>query len=428
MYLACGSEGTNGFAPKADGGGFDTPDAAVDLPDGQSQTSPDGAVLKPTEIGSLSGTVFAPEGTIPISDALVYLTKNAPADIPAGVFCDSCVKLTPDEAFAFSAADGSVRVPVYAEGEFFLVVQKGQFRRVRRINVVKGVNTPNKGLLQLPGKTDDILGDTIPKMFVNTGTFDKVEHSLDKLGISYDKGSSCNDLFGLPGSPKCGDNDVSAERIFNGKKDPSGVPFIDRYQIVFAPCSGSVGSGGGDSCTSSPATSSDVKNNMRRWVKAGGKFYVTDWSYEMVRQIWPGYFTFQNATAKIGSGCSFGSVTDAAVWEDPGLASWMTAIGENGAQLVGSYTGITAVSPQQGEDFQGNPKTITPKVWASGKTGSAKTTRTVTFPDRCGRVLFSTYHTEGSGESTLLAQEKALLYVLLEVGVCVGPRADGIEK
>ena len=46
---------------------------------------------------------------------------------------------------------------------------------------------------------------------------------------------------------------------------------------------------------------------------------------------------------------------------------------------------------------------------------------TISFEDHCGRVLFSTYHTEGNADdATLLPQEKALLYVLLEVGVCVG--------
>ena len=45
---------------------------------------------------------------------------------------------------------------------------------------------------------------------------------------------------------------------------------------------------------------------------------------------------------------------------------------------------------------------------------------TVSFEQKCGRVLFSTYHTEGDNNSKLLAQEKALLYILLEVGVCVG--------
>ncbi len=40
--------------------------------------------------------------------------------------------------------------------------------------------------------------------------------------------------------------------------------------------------------------------------------------------------------------------------------------------------------------------------------------------NQCGRVLFSTYHAEGGEADALLAQEKALLYILLEVGVGVG--------
>ena len=45
---------------------------------------------------------------------------------------------------------------------------------------------------------------------------------------------------------------------------------------------------------------------------------------------------------------------------------------------------------------------------------------TVSFDSQCGRVLFSTYHAEGGETDALLAQEKALLFILLEVGVCVG--------
>jgi len=38
-------------------------------------------------------------------------------------------------------------------------------------------------------------------------------------------------------------------------------------------------------------------------------------------------------------------------------------------------------------------------------------------------VMYSTYHAEGTdngGSSTLLAQEKALFHILLEVSACVG--------
>jgi len=79
------------------------------------------------------------------------------------------------------------------------------------------------------------------------------------------------------------------------------------------------------------------------------------------------------------------------------------------------YDDLKSVNPQPGTDQDGKSVTITPKVWMSGN-GKPMT---VSFQSGCGRVLFSTYHTE-SGSSQLLSQEKALLYVLLEVGVCVG--------
>jgi len=70
-------------------------------------------------------------------------------------------------------------------------------------------------------------------------------------------------------------------------------------------------------------------------------------------------------------------------------------------------------------DPSGTTVDVTPKAWVMGDSSPS----TISFEDGCGRVLFSTYHTEGSADdNTLLPQEKALLYVLLEVGVCVGPR------
>ena len=68
--------------------------------------------------------------------------------------------------------------------------------------------------------------------------------------------------------------------------------------------------------------------------------------------------------------------------------------------------------------MDGNPVTVTPKVWVEGMGPS-----TVSFERSCGRVLFSTYHTEADkgSETELLPQEKALLYILLEVAVCVAP-------
>jgi hypothetical protein len=131
-----------------------------------------------------------------------------------------------------------------------------------------------------------------------------------------------------------------------------------------------------------------------------------------------GLATIQTST--LGSACMPGSYDAPANVDDPGLKSWLTAIGETNVTLQQSWTAIRGVSPQQGLDSEGKLVTITPKVWVSAKRVSTTTPATVSFENGCGRVLFSTYHTEGNGNAALLAQEKALLYLLLEVGVCVG--------
>ena len=90
---------------------------------------------QPNPPGSrLSGKVVAPEGTIPISGALVYVTGTPPPAIPDGVYCDKCVHLPDGTAYTTTRADGTFELPA-GLGSAFLVVQKGAFRRVRPVDL-----------------------------------------------------------------------------------------------------------------------------------------------------------------------------------------------------------------------------------------------------------------------------------------------------
>lgn len=338
----------------------------------------------------LSGTVYAPNGSLPISNALVYITPDEPAPIPEGTYCDECVAL-PEDSFSVSGPDGSftwkTKVP---NGEFFVVVQKGQFRRVRKLKIDKsGAIELKKEMTTLPGRRDTAKGDDVPRMAVlkDERYFDKIDQSLAKLGIE--------------------DVEVLADR-----KLLENATELAKYHIVFVPC------GAKDS---PQVTNAKVKANIRDYVAKGGKFYVTDWSYEYVRQPFPGYIAWENETSTIGS--ATGSEWDApAQAADQGLGDWLGATGDASFDVEGNWTDIKAVRTVQGPDPQGNPIAITPKVWVTAKKPGGTTAKptTVSFEHQCGRVLFSTYHTEASFEGTLHAQEKALLYVLLEVGVCIG--------
>src|SRR5690606_2590894 len=106
---------------------------------------------------------------------------------------------------------------------------------------------------------------------------------------------------------------------------------------------------------------------------------------------------------------------------DPTMAEWLAAQGITDFEVEANWTMIDSVTPQQAPGPEGGWVDVEPKVWVQALTGGAGNPATVSFEFGCGRALFSTYHTEGNGGGSLLPQELALLYVLLEVGVCIDP-------
>ena len=400
---ACGSSRNGGFDDSSSGGGASSSGSSGSL---ASSGGADGST--PTGIGTLTGTVFAPEGTVPISNALLYLATSAPGPQEPALTCDKCVQLTSDTPYTYSKADGTFTLPVYSEGARFLVVQKGHFRRVRPLTVAAGSTAIPGDMTKLPGAADETKGDEIPRIGVTFGGFDKIELSLMKLGITqfdrYGK-DPFNDPKELP--PTVGEE-------YDLINSPAKLA---QYHIVMLPCAT-----GGLNCG---APTSAQKDNLKGFVGGGGKLYVTDYSYEFVNQTWPGFIVWKDKdgndltkNSAYGAACQPGAYTKKGTADDTGLSSWLNAIGETNFDLKDSWTIISKTAALPGQDQDGNPVTITPKTWmTSDGTGPS----TVSFEDRCGRVLFSTYHAEGDVGDALLAQEKALLYILLEVGVCVGP-------
>ncbi len=133
--------------------------------------------------GTLQGRVFAPEGTVPISGALVYATAATPDAIPQQVFCDTCVTLEGAEPFTKTAADGtfSFEVPT---GDWNLVVQKGAFRRVRAITVQEGTAQVDAEMTRFPSARDAANGDDIPRIGVLQGVFDPIDEILQSFGVA----------------------------------------------------------------------------------------------------------------------------------------------------------------------------------------------------------------------------------------------------
>ncbi len=392
---ACSSSSRHEFTETADSG----PPDAGDIVDATFQ----GDVVQAPS-AHLTGKVFAPEGSIPISGALVYLTNTAPDPMPDGVACDKCVQLGAGTPYATTAADGSFSINASA-GDQLLVVQKGYFRRVRAITVTPGDNPLGKDLTSLPGKMDKAKGDEIPKMAIIQGTYDPIEASLAKLGLGqvsagggYVAGSGSFDIY-----EQGTGSGLTQESILH---DPS---VLAKYNIVFRPCS---------QCSDGYNNDAQSIKNLQDYVLAGGRFYVTDWSYEYVHQPWPQYLDFKGANTGFGGGCI--SEYDApATVQDQGMSDWLVAQNITNFQVKANWSIIEGMHQVQTVDPNGQPIAVTPKAWVMGQTPEGARPTTVSFQSGCGRVLFSTYHTEANGSAQLAPQELALLYVLLEVNVCV---------
>lgn len=390
---------SSGGAPGSGGGGISL-DAGDDA--------------RPT-VARLKGKVYSPQGVMPISGALVFLSGGTPGPIPDHAYCDKCVALPHGTPYTFSNPDGSFELDAYATGPQTLVVEKGQFRRYRTIDVVAGDQDVPAALTTMPRKTDPAAGDNIPKMAVIQGQWDQIEVSLAKFGL----GEIIPGPFNLGVQVKPGT--ASFDIITNKLGFLKDMNRLSQYHIVFLPCSGSDGT----TCNDYVPGDATVKKNLQDYVAMGGKIYVTDYSYEFVRQPFPGYVDWVGQGAALGSACQGGSYDAPATVKDQGMKDWLAAMGVTTFDVKASWTMIDKVNPVDTIDDEGKPVTVTPKVWVEGDIGSSgpKPT-TVSFEYQCGRVLFSTYHTEAGNAkptSPYLPQEAALMYVLLEVGVCIEP-------
>jgi hypothetical protein len=377
----------------------------------------------------LKGKVVAPEGTIPIAGALVYLSPSPPPAIPDHVYCDQCVHLDAGIPYTTTKPDGTFDLGT-GVGPGYLVVQKGAFRRVRPITVAAGDQDVPKDMTTMPPKTDKANGDDVPKIAVVLGAWDPIEVVLARMGL---EAKITQDFLGKA-------QVLSADAIgFDvyglhglGEQAPHPDPNvllttpseIEKYHMVFIPCSGSsnVGDpGSGPACSGvfNPAATTALQG----FVKKGGKVYSSDWSYEYVRQVFPGFVSWEGETSQLGSACQSGGGDQAAPPVDADLAAWLAAQGQTLDTVKDAWTYISDVHQTADTDANGNPVMETPKVWVHADSQPA----TTSFKHGCGRVLYTTYHTQPTNGTSgpLEPQALALLYLVLEVGVCIDTKVPG---
>jgi hypothetical protein len=441
VLLACGpSKGGHG------GGSGDDDDTKVDAPS-PTGGGPD-AYVGPT--GSVSGRVWMPNYApglvpagqeIPVYGAVITLTQNKLAPIPDHAYCEECVD-TPGAKTSAHDGSFSITAPV---GTYWLTIQKGQFRLEEQVMVKEGTLALTAAQTSLPSQYDPAHGAWIPKVAVAVGNYDAVEDILGKIGF----GTMDAANTGLQsGAGEHGAEIDLYQYDSDGVKNLIGdIKNLRKYHIVFFPCSTEM-----EVLDAELSMQANLKV-LRQYVNEGGKIYVTDWSGEFADRPFPPQLTLgggHDSTGTYDAKTLDGTLTkagdaDGSLYDTTGsvndadLATWLGAqsspdpvsgtpamIDPHAFKVVDNFNTITKLTKVQvGTDPQGLPTYDDPKAWLSGppKAGAAPLPLSVTFePTGCGRVLYSTYQTSGADASDkhvgLTAQERVLLYLIMELQVC----------
>jgi hypothetical protein len=415
-------------------------------------------------VGAARGRIWAPglgpatvgaDQAIPVAGATIYVTNTRPEQIPNGVYCQPCQ----EQPIGAVRSDhlGNFVLPNAAEGTHWLIIEKAQFRLEIQVTIREGETLVlTEAQTTLPSKRDYAAGTTVPHIAIATGGFDHLENILGHIGMGSMNANggfvspfADIDIYSNSGSDYGASKGTLEELVRNPAK-------MRQYHIIFVPCSGAT--------YAAALKDQTVLRNIRDFVKAGGKLYVTDWSGEWMDNVFPAQIELGTGSGGIGIGSgtdtpasaynaasdtwntsSFGDAdgdsydsNDATVL-DSQMAAWLGAqrsptpenplvapINASKFDAVDNWNWIRSLNAVRvGSDAQGAPVIDTPKAWVSGSNigllgSGGKHPLTVTFePAGCGRVLYSTYHTTPSQHTGLFPQERILLYLMMEIGVCI---------
>jgi hypothetical protein len=419
--LGCGPDNRGNGNPIGDAPEPDTPPQPQDPCEAQG---------KPRT--TISGTILAPNGTLPLYGVTVYVPEEDPGPLPDGLQCTRCTDPLPGGAVSKATTNEYGRFTLEAPPsgtDIPLVVTVGKWRRQLVLPVVNACadNPVDPALTRLPkNKTE---GD-IPKIAMVTGNCDALECLIRKLGIDLseftnDTGTGRVHLYASNGANRLLDNSMLAPMSsLWGSLDK-----LKQYDIAVFSCECSTRS------TEKPLA---MMENVKAYADAGGRIFLSHYHY-----VW---LVGANATQA------------PPVW--PSIAACNLSGTNNGTAMI---------------DTQNNPKGPSFSLWMQYTMGSpapgavpimegtrscasidnAKAERWVFFPsgatqypmnfqfstpneepvknERCGKVVFSDMHVSAASSSSsgtpfpngcstlpLTSQEQALAFMFFDIATCVG--------
>ncbi|OGQ07307.1 MAG: hypothetical protein A3G32_04860 [Deltaproteobacteria bacterium RIFCSPLOWO2_12_FULL_40_28] len=384
--------------------------------------------------GRISGTVTSPNGD-PVSGATVWIpstsstaTKVLQVNSKVKGLTDGDGESCSDPSSTASDSDcssatGAFTVECSGTGSQTVNFAKGSFTGDTTVNCGSNASASSTQF-----STDDA-----PEMAVVTGSYDRIQDVLAKLGYGTVDSSGLLDTtqtfqFTLIDGDSTLDSTYTDLSTF-----VSSVDNLNAFDIIFINC------GADDSVI----TDSSVVARFQSYVQNGGKLYVTDLSYDFIEQPFPDFMDFKDggsdaATAETMDAAQDGTsgISSDATVNDTDMAAWLDAVTVNTGDV--ETCSLTTVNGTTGARNSDDTVTIadflsgwavmeaahtgeSPTIWIQGPieyTGGSDSDAplTVTKTESSGKLLYSSYHTADTCPSTgFWAQERILQYLVFEL-------------
>ena len=404
---------------------------------------------------SISGIVYAPNGTLPLYGINVYVPNTPVALPPDGSICDRCGETLPGYPISKVQTDENGRfvlTDVPAGANVPIIISSGKWRRTLTVpNVPECADTAlTAAETRLPKNKSE---GNMPKIAISTGSADALECLIRKLGIDDSELGTAGGAQRIHMYADNGSMGQGANKFKNGFAGGAGN-FTDSptmwndptklkdYDIVILSCEGG----------QYPETKSQAAlDAMKQYADLGGRVFLSHWHNIWVEgstqgggmqapAVWPGIATWNNSGTTFGGANQPDTIDEVSNPKGASFATWMLNVmgsptGMRGIVPIGNGTGkntVTTIDSTKAERWvywQQNAQTQFPQMF------QFTTPNEKPQGERCGKVVFSDMHVSGDSSSSpgtafpdscsstaLTPQEKALAFMFFDIASCVaGP-------
>ena len=389
---------------------------------------------------TLSGTVYAPSGTLPLYNVVVYVPSETVQPIAPGAACETCDGNFSGRPIAAAVSDVAGKFTldiskVPARTNVPIVVQVGKWRRQIKVSSATDcADTPlDAELTRLPRTQQE---GNLPKIAVMRAGSDALECIFTKMGVdlsefSTDTGNGSIHLYysslanAQPGTGQ-----------MNGSSGVAALPSVDTlfgdlaklktYDMVLLSCEGA------DDRYNPPNLTH--RENIHRYFNEGGRLFGGHYHNGIIdnRELPDGYPAFPNVV-QFAPGRSditpkvFTATVNTTFAKGKALADWLFNVGAS----------PTAGSIQIDDSERTVINTLDPTAvsWINTTFSGQNAALYYGFPTpvggaACGRAVFTDVHlASGSGDSgknvfpscaaELSPQQKALAFLIFDLANCV---------